>query len=307
MLEASFKDSIHSKKKKSCVLMTVISLDNPLQKGEYWNEFLKLVDRCFTAEELEKLIIVTTGHLQRHYLPLKLEKPEEKTEEMDSQWLEQQCKNLKKFSIPFEIIRWQTLLKNPCSGKFKTFDEFLEKIKDDYNKITEFTNLVNTHVDGYVRRKILDYCKENDKLDPKHFRQMGINYILEESAALGPLFQCGADFLTYPHSINPPANYVWKKYFHNEPMDYVRYEIKKKEINLIPSSISKNSLFKAKDLPSSYSSEYVNWALKKENWSSTQHYQFIKGAERLIYDINSSSSHSETLKETTKIIRRNSL
>ncbi|WP_218813652.1 hypothetical protein [Rickettsiella endosymbiont of Dermanyssus gallinae] len=47
------------------VLMTVISLDNHLQQGEWWSKFLEKVDQRFEVGELEKLIIITTGHSMR--------------------------------------------------------------------------------------------------------------------------------------------------------------------------------------------------------------------------------------------------
>jgi hypothetical protein len=66
-LRARFKDSIRIPTKNSAVLMTVISLGNHLQAGQQWNHFLDLADLSVEEKSLEKLVIVTTGHLQCHY------------------------------------------------------------------------------------------------------------------------------------------------------------------------------------------------------------------------------------------------
>jgi hypothetical protein len=70
-------------------LITVISLDNCLQQGTPWNEFLTTIEERFRKHELNKLIIITTGYLQRHYFVLgvdKLQKEkeiQEKSHELD--------------------------------------------------------------------------------------------------------------------------------------------------------------------------------------------------------------------------------
>lgn len=247
---ARFKDSIQIKDKESAILMTVISLGSALQKGAQWTDFLELVDRCFLEKTLSKLIIVTTGHLQRHYFSLGLEKPlekkepEEKAFTLDQQWLEKQT-GLEKLKIPVEIISWRDLLHKPTMISGRSFDQFFQLIKSDYADNKEFKHLVDKHADGYVTRKILHYCKGKDHCDRNQFHQVAIDYVLEECAALQQIFSCGADLLAYPHGKTPPANYVWNKYFKDESLRYVRYETKSLELKLVPSN-ALSGLFRAK-------------------------------------------------------------
>jgi len=309
MPETYFKDSIRVPEKEAAVLMTVISLENHLQQGAYWSQFLNLVDHCFEEKKLEKLIIITTGYLQRHYFSLGseplLEKTaiDEKTQALDRHWLEKQNSGLENLKIPYEVIYWQALLNE------KSFDAFLQQIKTDYKDNKEFKHLVDNHVNRYVARKISHYCKGNDQIDRNYFYNIAVDYILEECAALGQLFCCRADLLTYPQSINPPANYVWRKYFRNEPLRYVRYETKSLELQHLPAPTVPGCLFtiEAKDIFLRYIVEYMYDLLKQEHWNVTQQYQFIQGFVHLITAINAAYAPRDTPPETITITRRNSL
>jgi len=309
MPETYFKDSIRVPEKEAAVLMTVISLENHLQQGAHWSQFLNLVDHCFEEKKLEKLIIITTGYLQRHYFSLGLESPleeaaiEEKAHAMDHKWLENQGSRLENVKIPYEVIHWRALLNE------KSFDAFLQQIKADYKDNKEFKHLVDDHVNRYVARKISHYCKGNDQIDRNYFYNIAVDYILEECAALGQLFCCRADLLTYPQSINPPANYVWKKYFRDEPLRYVRYETKSLEPEHLPAPTVPSALFKAKinDTFLIYIIEYMYNLLKKEHWNVTQQYRFMQGVDRLIAAINAEHFPCDTSPETITLTRRNSL
>jgi len=310
---ARFKDSIQIKDKESAILMTVISLDSALQRGSQWTDFLELVDRCFIEKTLSKLIIITTGYLQRHYFSLGLEKPleekeiEEKAIALDQQWLEKQNAILEGLKIPLEIISWKDLLNRPTTINSRSFEQFFQLIQSDYAKKREFKHLVNKHADGYVTRKILLYCKGKEHFDRNQFHQVVINYVLEECAALQQIFSCGADFLTYPHGKTPPANYVWNTYFKDESLSYVRYETKTLDIKIVPTTQS--SLFRTKkeDLSINCASNYVHWALKQERWSLPQQYQFIRGVEQLVTLVNAQNIQQETAQGISKITHRRSV
>ncbi|WP_342220266.1 hypothetical protein [Rickettsiella endosymbiont of Miltochrista miniata] len=311
---ARFKDSIQIKGKESAILMTVISLDSALQKGAQWTDFLELVDRCFIEKSISKLIIVTTGHLQRHYFSLGLENPleekeiEEKAIAMDQQWLEKQNVSLAKLKIPLEIISWKDLLNLPTTINTSSFEQFSQLIKSDYEKKREFKHLIDKHADGYVTRKILQYCKGKKHFDRNQFHQVAIHYVLEECAALQQIFSCGADFLAYPHGKTPPANYVWNTYFKDESLRYVRYETKSLELKPVPAN-AHSDFFRTKkeDLPTNCASNYVNWAVKQERWSLPQQYQFIRGVEQLVALVNAQNIQQETAQRISKITHRRSV
>lgn len=283
--------------KKPDVLMTVISLENHLQQGEWWNKFLEKVEQRFEAGELKKLIIVTTGHLQRHYFSLgvdsslEIEIIEEKAQLLDRQWLEKQGANLKKLKVPIEIFNWKDLLNRPATLGFPSFETFFQQIKNDYfhDKNKEFKHLVDDHADRYISRKIKTYLKEQkQEINRDVFFKVAIDYALEECAALVQLFRCGADCLVYPNGKPPPINHIWKKYFAEVPL---RYE-NSKPTKIMP-VINKHASF----LPVSQNNltvEYAHWALNKVPWASLkseQQFQFIQDFDRLLGSV--SSNHIE--------------
>lgn len=277
---ARFKDSIQIKGKESAILLTVISLESALQRGSQWTSFLELVDHCFLEKTLSKLIIVTTGHLQRHYFSLELEKPleekeiEEKTIALDQQWLEKQSASLNKLKIPVEILHWKDLLNKLTVLNGRSFLEFSQLIQSDYANNKEFKHLVDKHADGYVNRKFIQQSKVTH-FDCNQFHQAAVDYVLEECAAIQQLFRCNADLLTYPHGINPPASYVWSKYFKEESLRYVRYKTKN-------NNLEANKKLSAQH----YLAGYVDGSLRGKSWNLFQECLFIRGVKALIDAIN---------------------
>lgn len=306
---ARFKDSIQVKDKESAILLTVISLDSALQRGNQWADFLELVDRCFIEKTLSKLVIITTGHLQRHYFSLGLEKPlekkeiEEKTIALDQQWLEKQSSSLNKLKIPVEILHWKDLLNKLTVINGRSFEQFSQLIKSDYTNNKEFKHLVDKHADGYVTRKIVHHCKGKAHFDRNQFHQVAVNYVLEECAVLQQIFSCGADLLAYPHGKAPPANYIWNRYFKDQSLRYVRYETKRLDIKGVPAH-TQSGLFRVKKENSTHSASHANWA---DRWSFPQHYQFIRGVEQLVSWVNAQSIQQETAQEISKITHRRSV
>ena len=91
-LQARFKDSITLSHKSIPVLMTAISCGNQGQTGDNWDIFCDLVEHCYREKSIEKLIVITTGGLQRHYMSLgprslSDQEIEEKIHEFDQQWV----------------------------------------------------------------------------------------------------------------------------------------------------------------------------------------------------------------------------
>lgn len=304
MPKARFKDSIQVPNKDRAVLMTVISLGNHSQEGQKLGYFVDLVNTAFKEKSLEKLIIVTTGHLQKHYFSLGLEEEleevnlENKAQAFDQQWLKKNKNYLDQFKLPVEILSWKELLEKDKDA----FNSFLEQIKTDYHANKEFTNLVDKHAGNYVYRKINQYFKGNKKVSSDDFLRVATHYVLEECAALVlQLFKCGADLLCYPDGKTPPANYVWNKYFHDAPLKYVRYKLESLEVKQAVSQFFPRAT-NTPNLPTCY----TQWSLNRVQWNIAQQFLFIQELNRLILTINS-SEQNEPIPAETKITHRRSV
>ena len=286
-LQARFKDSITLEYKNTAVLMTVISCGNHGQTGKKWDHFCDLVEHSFKEGTIEKLIIVMTGGLQRHYVslgskPLSDQEMEAKIHEFDQQWLEKNIKTPSQYIFPIEIISWKDLLNNSYSINSQNFDEFFKKIREDYDhNDREFKNLVNKHASMYVAKKINHFLKKNIDVSYDYFLKVAVNYVLEECAAILQLHKLNADLLTYPGGINSPARHIWNKYFKDSSLRYIRYEIKPDKSLQADSSASLGSkpIF-FKENPSHLSC-YIQYSLKDVNWSQHQQTSFIRGFKKL--------------------------
>ncbi|MFZ0219492.1 MAG: hypothetical protein WAL30_04735 [Candidatus Aquirickettsiella sp.] len=319
-LQARFKDSIRTSNKNTAVLMTVISCGNHLQSGKNWDHFLALSEQSYAEKTLEKLIIITTGYLQRHYLSLGLKRLlteqeiEEKTLTLDSQWLKNHIKIPSGFKIPIEVISWQDLLNKTSNSNSLEFGEFFQQITEDYRKKdSAFRNLVNEHAASYVAKKINSFLKENIDTNYDQFLKVAIDYILEECAAIVQLNKCGGDFLSYPGGMNPPARHIWNKYFQENSLRYVRYEIKQEK----PSSPSPYTHFKPKKVSASFKDNechlscFVKCNLETSEWNIKQEVRFIKEFRKLIHRIDNYSEFFQTQQDAIQIrktiIHRNSI
>lgn len=321
--QARFKDSIRIPNKNTAVLMTVISCGNHLQSGKNWDHFLALSEQCYAEKTLKKLIIITTGYLQRHYLSLGLARSlteqeiEEKTLTLDSQWVKTNIKKTTSgYLIPIEIISWKDLLNKKSRSNSLDFDDFFQQIKEDYRKKdSEFRNLVNTHAASYVTKKINSFLKENVDTNYNHFLKVAIDYILEECAAILQLNKCGGDFLSYPGGMNPPARHIWDKYFKEASLRYVRYELKQEK----PYSPSLYTHCKSKKVSaSSKDNEYhlscfVKYRLEEQalKWNIKQEVRFVKEFNKLIHGIDNHPEFYKTQQDAIQIrktiMRRNSI
>ncbi len=300
MPNACFKDSLRQPEKNSAVLMTVISVGNSLQQGVNFGHFVDAVNQEFKKGTLEKLIIVTTGYLQRHYFSLGLDNPldkkilEENAVVMDQAWLDKNEQYLKNLKLPVEIKNWREVLELEPVGKFT---DFLQKLKNHYQENKSFKRVVTKHARQYVARKITNYLSDNDRnVEFDAFMKVAIDYILEELAAIVQLKKCNADFFTYPSQMNPPACHVAKYFVKETALKYVEYEI---------GEFKKSSTFFFQ--PSTLSAQYAQWSLDQMNWSSRQEFQFIQGFHQLLDSINTLTVNPEPTSTTTIIPRRVSL
>lgn len=313
-LQARFKDSITLSHKSIPVLMTAISCGNQGQTGDNWDIFCDLVEHCYREKSIEKLIVITTGGLQRHYMSLGFrslsdQEIEEKIHEFDQQWVKKNIKTSSKYTIPIEIISWKDLLNKSYSMDSQNFDEFFKKIREDYDhNDREFRNLVNKHASTYVTKKMNRFLKENVDVSYEHFLKVAVNYVLEECAAIFQLHKCNADLFTYPGGINPPGRHIWNKYFKDSSLRYIRYEIKRnKSLQPNPSafSISKSTFFTEQPC---HIACYIQCNLKAHNWSLPQEIRFIQEFKKLIHQIDHfTEAQQDAINQRKAITHRRSI
>jgi hypothetical protein len=302
-LQARFKDPITLSHKSTPVLMTAISCGNQGQTGDQWDLFCDLAERCYREKSIEKLIVVTTGGLQRHYMslgskPLSDQEIEAKIHEFDQQWVKKNIKNPSQYTIPIEVICWKDLLNKSYSMDSQNFDEFFKKIREDYDRNDrEFKNLVNKHASTYVTKKMNRFLKENIDVSYEHFLKVAVNYVLEECAAIFQLHKCNADLFTYPGGINPPGRHIWNKYFKDSSLKYIRYEIKQDkslQSDASASFQSKSSFFKEQPCLLAC---FIQYNLRAHNWNLPQEMRFIQEFTKLIYQIDHYAEFYKTQQE----------
>lgn len=311
-LQARFKDSITLPHKSTAVLMTAISCGNQGQTGDHWDHFCDLVEHCYKEKSIEKLIVVTTGGLQRHYVllestPLSDQEIEEKIHEFDRQWIKKNIKIPSKYTLPIEIISWKELLTKSYSIDSQNFEEFFKKVRDDYDhNDREFKNLVNKHASTYVTKKMNRFVKEKIEVSYDYFLKVAVNYVLEECAAILQLHKCNADLFTYPGGINPPGRHIWNKYFKDSSLRYIRYEIKLDKSlqsdSSASSSLSKSTFFKEQPC---HLACYIQCNLKAHNWNLPQEIRFIKEFKKLIHQID--QSEQDAIDQRKTITHRKSI
>lgn len=299
-LQAHFKDSLQLPTKNPAVLMTVISVGNSLQRDVNFSCFVKLVNQAFKKNSLKKLIIVTTGYLQRHYFSLGLDNPldekemEEKANALDQAWLKQNKVYIDQFKLPVEIKNWKEVLDlEPISE----FTDCLKKFQRYYDENKSFKKIVTKHARDYVLRKITRFFQETGcQIEFDTFMRVAVDYIFEELAAsFVQLKKCGADFFTYPGPMNPPARYLAKQFPSETTVTYVRYEIEPPEIKKVTTAFFQ---------PDPVSTHYACWLLKQMNWNRTQEFQFIQGFNQLLTSINALVNQTGSISSTNKIIPR---
>lgn len=300
MPNACFKDSLRLPTKNSAVLMTVISVGNSLQQGVNFGHFVDAVNQEFKKGTLEKLIIVTTGYLQRHYFSLGLENPldkktlEENAAAMDQAWFNNNDHYLKQLKLPIEKKNWKEVLELEPVGEFT---DFLQKLKNHYQENKSFKKAVTKHTRHYVTRKINQYLAENGrKIEFDDFMKVAVDYILEELAGYVQLKKCGADFFTYPGSMNPPACHVSKHFVKETAFKYIEYEIG--EFKKAPTLFFQ---------PSTVSAQYAQWSLNRVQWNIPQQFLFVREFNRLISNINTLPEQNEPITSATKITHRRSV
>jgi hypothetical protein len=310
-LQARFKDSLCLPNQNAVTLMTVISVGNTLQQGIKFSHFVDLVNQEFKKGTIKKLIIVTTGYLQRHYFSLGLDKALDETEiekearELDEAWFKENEVYLKRLAYPPERQNWKTVLSlEPVSE----FTQFLWTLNKHYQENKSFKKAITKHTSGYVSRKIKNYFNETGRqVEIDAFKKVAINYILEELAAFVQLKKFGADVFTYPGSMNPPACYLVKHFPSETSLKYIVYEVqeceaKKKCEEKKPAPLFFQPQFQSQ--PQQALTQHVQCLLEQVNWNTAQKIKFTRGFNQLLASINALTKQNEPLSSISKIITR---
>ncbi|HEY2566941.1 MAG TPA: response regulator [Candidatus Aquirickettsiella sp.] len=171
-LQARFKDSITHPHKNSVVLMTAISCGNQGQTGDNWDHFCDLVEHYYKEESIEKLIVVTTGGLQRHYMSLgsrslSAQEIEQKIHEFDWVLLDISLPDIKGTEVVKRYRQWEKKNSKPRLPIFALTPHQTKEIRKKYFKadIDYVLNKPFTKDDIKIIKLFLEnknHCKNSD-------------------------------------------------------------------------------------------------------------------------------------------------
>lgn len=171
----------------------------PISVGQAYHEsdkllaVIKLLNKKFT-----KCFIVVCDTLQRHTLSIKNRylnnaKLYDLALKNGNDWLKRNSKSLQKFTINYEITKWDYWLDD------LEYNIQIEKIENEYNKKNDFYIAVQNTCEEFLKR----YEKHNDVKNPdKYFIKMkSIAYLKEECAIMLIWKKMNCNFIVYPASI----------------------------------------------------------------------------------------------------------
>jgi hypothetical protein len=222
---------------------------------------------------------------------------EEKAQALDNMWFVKHKTYLDQLKLPVECLTWKALLQK-TDPHFPDFTTFQLQLNQHYQENKEFRNLVMKHARQYVGRKITQHLQDSGRsVEFDDFLSVAIDYILEELAAFVQLMKCGADFLTYPGGINPPARHVLKHFFKEAALKYAPYAVEEPQV--------KNTSFFQSTPCNNMTLHYTQWSLRQVKWCPIQEFQFIQRFNQLVDEIT--QSQPEPPSEIIKTTHRRSL
>ncbi len=196
IVKASFKDCALEDRKKfsqsSCLLP--ISVGQSVHEEKKFLATLKLIDRSF-----KKCTILIDDSVQRHTMKIKDLSSDvivtQRALEEGKAWLNRNINLINMLSIPYEIITWD---------KWLYHEDFITKYKEienEYHRNDEFKFSLDANVDDYLIRnssKDIDfYIYGKDRA-----RELCVDYLKEECAAMCLWVQGGYDYEVYPTGRN---------------------------------------------------------------------------------------------------------
>ena len=204
---AKFKKNFNPSKPQ-VAFVSPISMNNEKLKESNFGAFVSLINEH--DAKINKLIIVLTGNLHRHYIRLNKSLTTEQVDflaqKMDSSWREINNAVLSRIHCEVVIIPWDPSQKQQVQT-------LLDEIRLLYIQDSEFNKRVDLHSKQYYGDKLFQQLREEiPGITLKDCQSAAIEYIFEECAGLEWLNSLG-DYLTYPGEMNPCVEYIYRKYF----------------------------------------------------------------------------------------------
>jgi hypothetical protein len=288
---AKFKDSITHPTKNSICLLTVISVDQEYQQGESFKAFCHLLSQEYELNKsINKLIVVETGYLKRHYIrlnpKLNIEEATAKAKHWGAEWVKKHKLYLEKLPVPYEVKSWEEIIRPLTNTNEINFSNHLNKIKNDYEKEDDrLKDLVNALSRNYAFKLVDEWEREGIKLKFDTCFQAAKNYLIEEGAIIFELIKLGADYITYPDRSNPVLKYIYKKYLiETDPLPWKRYQV----INMKEFDDCSNVKNTFNSTHFSKLQESISTTLTHVcyNWDDGQFKNFYKGFVTLVSNID---------------------
>jgi vacuolar-type H+-ATPase subunit E/Vma4 len=207
MTKAFFKENLEGISGKISITL-VISIENESFHGEAFKSFIELVNQ--KKEKIEKLVIIDTTYLNRHY---------DKTlanEKLESPWLRSHKEIINGCEAITEVKSW------------------LDHINSEEYKKTHATLLASyqgdehgCNVDEKLRDIVLSTAKNFSHKAPL---KQTVSYLLEECAGAAVL----NGYVTYAGDFNAAIKYTLSKY--NTDLKLISYKIKDKKNQILKES-----------------------------------------------------------------------
>jgi hypothetical protein len=135
MFKIKLRGHLHRSSGQCASAVSIISIDQHYQQGDKFKAFCLAINEEYEKKNLNKLTIVETGYLKKHYL--RLDKCYSSVDEADSaaiqlgeSWAEKQQSSLDLLEIPNKVISWKDLLETQANAKAKPFSEYLCWVKN---------------------------------------------------------------------------------------------------------------------------------------------------------------------------------
>ena len=189
--------------KSKCLL--TISVGQEVHEGEKFLSTVALVDRCFDA-----CVMVVDDTLQRHTMAMEI--GAESGDELflaslkaGDSWLDRNRAAYSQMHIPLLIIRWNEWLSHKKYLSFKAMLEQTYRLDTSYRASFEAT--IDQFLERYSRRN----QDKNYVTDPKA-RQLCLDYLMEECAAMCLWPELGCEFEVYPNYRNAAMDETHRRF-----------------------------------------------------------------------------------------------
>ena len=229
--KAQFKDKTGALKEAKIILMG-ISMKQTHQSGVELHAFVNEINN---HSNIEKVILVITDYLHRHYVQLEgnksVKEAEEGAEEMGKTWKKKNQLILNEIPTKkLQIVKWKSLIED-CF-----FNDCLSKVLKVYDKEDNFKKLVDVYAQKFGQKYYDLLSDRGTTLESCTYAAK--NYFLEESAIILKFILFKFDIMTYPGECNEGISYIYNKFI-EKPLNFIPYRFRNsgKENKFFPESI----------------------------------------------------------------------